>query len=83
MTIDLADAMRLHPSALAGVRPLVDPQVIVDPRPGSLLAPRKSERPKGSPPTSRSSLGGPAPSDPRAVGFLKPPIVCLHRKGES
>ena len=46
--INLADAMRLHPSALAGVRPLVDPQVIDDPRPSPLLAPRKSTPPQGT-----------------------------------
>ena len=58
-------------SDLAGVRPVVGPQVIGDPRPGSLTPPRKSATPKGrGSPTSRSSLGGPAPSDPRPVVFL-------------
>ena len=83
MTIDLADAMRLHPSALAGERPVVGPQVIDDPRPGFARSPRKSARPKGPPPTSRSSLGGPAPFDPRPVGSVPPTIVAYHRKGES
>ena len=82
--IDLADAMRLHPSALAGVRPLVGPQVIDDPRPSPLLAPRKSARPKGTTPISQSSLGGPVPSDPRTVVYpslgsprCRPVGVCI------
>ena len=68
---------------LAGERPLVGPQVINDPRPGFSCAPRKSERPKGTGVVAGPRIYADPNSDPRPVAFPKPPIVCLHRIGES
>ena len=81
---DLEEAKRRHPSAQAGVAGrLLRALILGDPRPGFARSPRKSQSPQGT-----DGVAGPqhvvqAPSDPRPVAFPKPPIVCLHRIGES
>jgi len=81
---DLEEAKRRHPSAQTGVAGRLHRALILkDPRPGFARSPRKSQSPQGT-----DGVAGPlhvaqAPSDPRPVAFPKPPIVCLHRKGES
>ena len=81
---DLEEAKRRHPSAQTGVAGRLHRALILkDPRPGFARSPRKSQSPQGTDGVASPLHVAQAPSDPRPVAFPKPPVVCLHRKGES